>query len=67
LALTVLAWAMLVLRIVTLADVAEAYGWMGPVPMVFAVAEALALSVAAVPITVVAMRSHSRLPSSRLG
>ena len=67
LALTVLAWAMLVVRLLTLVDVAETYAWMGPVPMVFAVAEALALSVVAVPITVVAMRSHSRLPSSRLG
>jgi hypothetical protein len=67
LALAVLAWAMVGLRIVTLADVAEAYAWIGPAPMVFAVAEALALSVAAVPITVVAMRSHSRLPSSGLG
>jgi hypothetical protein len=65
LALAVLAWAMVGLRILTLADVAEAYTWVGPTPMVFAVAEALALGAVAVPMTVVALRTLARLATSR--
>jgi hypothetical protein len=61
LALAVLAWAMAVLRLLTLVDVVEAYAWLGSGPVVFAVAQALVLCAVAVPTTVTARRGESRL------